>query len=688
MMLSLRILLVLAAFPAIASAQWEPARKLSTTDTSARLNENIGRCIAVSGDSVHVVWSDAKMGGSTVYYRHSFDAGITWSAPILIPGASELADFTSIAVSGNTVHVTYRDQVSGVYKSYYSRSTDGGTTWDARVLLGTYYFWPSIACDGPNVFVGLNSSVTGNSEVWLRRSTDNGATWDSAIQISRALGRSEDQSVATSAGHVYLVWNDNRDSMNGVPKMQAYYRHSSNNGVTWGSETLLNQPPTGSYFPFISADGSNVDFTWGDRRGQFQVFYKHSSDHGATWSSEQLLSSPTLVGAYPMVVRRGSNVYLVHTYFSGDAVYHHSGDGGATWDSAETLAPASYKPVATFIAVTDSIQHVIWVDQRDGHPGVYYTRQVQHPVIGGTPKFASLNYISFDTVAMKLSKDTAIVLRNIGSTPLHISSYSLHGSPFEFFDTTLHDIPSHDSIIIRLRFMASMRGEFWDSLIIQTDEPARYAIGLRAVSLTIMQLSATPLILDFGDVDSGSAKRATIMFVNYGDLSGRVDSFSILGSTMFTVDSSAPLPMRVASSTEFKIAISFRPTRSGVASSNLFVVDNYGREPFALTLSGNGVGKKDTSTGDPKEEVAYALPSEGIQLTHGNNYRLHLHIPKPLGEVQESLYDLTGRMIWSNVVDELPAGNWDLPIMRNTPSPSILRFTSHGEMIGTWLVAP
>src|SRR5438105_10925461 len=103
-MSSLRILFVLAILPTAVAAQWSAPLKLSTADTSTRLNENMGRCLAVSGDSVHVVWVDGTSG--VLYYKHSFDAGMTWSTDAALTAG--LSDFSCIAVNGSTVHIAYR----------------------------------------------------------------------------------------------------------------------------------------------------------------------------------------------------------------------------------------------------------------------------------------------------------------------------------------------------------------------------------------------------------------------------------------------------------------------------------------------------------------------------------------------------------------------------------------------------
>lgn len=356
--------------PVTLTAQWEPDRKLSTTDSSARLNENMGQCLAATGDTVHVVWCDGKNNGSAVYYKHSFDGGVTWSPDTRLTDSPSGADFPSVAVSGAIVHVVFRDTNAGQNVSYYKRSLDAGNSWETRVSLGNYYWWPSVTAAGAMVFVALNDNILNNSEVFFRRSTDNGVTWDSVYRISNASGRSEDPAIAAGGGYVHLAWNDNRTGI-----MQTFYRRSSDQGVTWGPETQLTNSGVFAYCPMLSVNGSNVDLVWADRRnGTYDIYFNHSGDFGSSWGVEKQMSSDTATSVYPVLARDGSNLFLVWWNMTSDIVYTHSGDGGTSWDSATGLVSASSMPGTPFIVAAGQVVHVIWSDQRDGHPAIYYKR--------------------------------------------------------------------------------------------------------------------------------------------------------------------------------------------------------------------------------------------------------------------------------------------------------------------------
>jgi len=383
-------------------AQWSADTKISVSDTNAVLSENADICLAASGDSVHAVWWDTKNDSTAIFYRHSYDGGITWASPKRITSPSKSVDLPSIAISGSMVHVSYRNNADS--GSYYIRSSDGGNTWGNPVSLGTYYFWPSIAASGSNVFIGFNSSISGNSEVYFRRSTDNGSTWSQTFQISNALKRSEDQSLSASGSYIHFVWNDNRTGI-----MQTWYRRSSDNGITWGPETQLTNAALFAYFPMVNAQGANIDVVRGDRdaANNFHIMYTHSIDFGSTWSTEQELSNNATSSAYPVVKRDGQNVHALWYDFNDDMYYRRSTDGGVTWEAAQSLVSAANKPAKPFIAISGPTLHVIWIDKREGHPEVYYKR-----------------YVSVDTTTQASVSPANGLVNLLEITPNPVSNYA------------------------------------------------------------------------------------------------------------------------------------------------------------------------------------------------------------------------------------------------------------------------
>ncbi len=339
-------------------AQWSASVNLSPHAVAATLNENMGPCIAVSGDTVHVVWVDKRSStASAIFYKRSIDAGLTWNTEVALTDSNGKASFPAIAVSGSSVHVVWMDSLGGVRVSDYKRSLDGGATWGAfAVIDSNSAFWPGVAASGNLVIVSLNlQDSIANTEVHCRRSLNNGTTWLAKQRLSHAAGRSEDPSMAIINNNVHLAWNDNRSG-----SMQIYYIHSSDQGATWGAETQVG--PNSSYSTQVSQNGNNADVVYGNNAtGNYDVFFRNSIDTGATWvSSASQLTTDLFHEAYPFLARDGNRLHLTYYQLSGmkSPYYMYSGDGGATWSTPLSMGNGGQP----FVAYTGCVVHIIYPD--------------------------------------------------------------------------------------------------------------------------------------------------------------------------------------------------------------------------------------------------------------------------------------------------------------------------------------
>jgi hypothetical protein len=111
------------------------------------------------------------------------------------PGETWNDGIQEIEVVGNTVHVTYWSSGAS-YRLYYRRSTDGGQTWQPKILLydtnpggsssSVDRGWKFLAVDGTSVHVAYAAYHPGYPTCTLmyRRSTDNGASFEDARQLA------------------------------------------------------------------------------------------------------------------------------------------------------------------------------------------------------------------------------------------------------------------------------------------------------------------------------------------------------------------------------------------------------------------------------------------------------------------------------------------------------------------------
>ena len=352
---------------AVSLAQWSASVDLSPHAIAAGQNESMGSCIGVSGNTVHVIWSDQRSSAKAViYYTRSPDAGLTWSSPVAITDTNGNAWNPAIAVNGSSVHVVWRNIVNNIRSSYYMHSLDGGATWGSAVLLDSAVAdWPAVTVSGNNVYVAndiVASAVPYNTEIFFLRSTDNGVTWSAHQQITFATGRSEDEAITAQGADIFMAWNDNRNTT-----MQIWYKHSGDNGVTWDSDVLINSEP--SYGTMVSANGTNIDIpSSGAPSGHYQVHLNQSANTGATWGPDLNLTNDVAnTYYYPYMVRDGADLHVTCVKSIVGGMYIHSADGGVTWSTPYSIGSAGITP---FVAVTGCVVHIVW--DNAGH--IYYER--------------------------------------------------------------------------------------------------------------------------------------------------------------------------------------------------------------------------------------------------------------------------------------------------------------------------
>jgi len=134
------------------------------------------------------------------------------------------------------------------------RTTNGGTSW-ARTILATPFTgvtWETssttaLASDTAGNLVALYTGATalgGNGHVWVRRSTDSGTTWAAAAELGNGAANASFPAIAGGASGVFRVhYADDRTG-----SWNAYYRSSTDGGVTWSAEVDIADADTGATY--------------------------------------------------------------------------------------------------------------------------------------------------------------------------------------------------------------------------------------------------------------------------------------------------------------------------------------------------------------------------------------------------------------------------------------------------------
>jgi len=293
-----------------------------------------------------------------------------------------------MAVDDNgDLHVIWLDMRSGNNDIYYSRSTNGGTTWSPSVRVDngpgiTAAAGADIAVSnsGAQVYVTYHDTRNGvgNDDVWLARSVDGGATWLASVRV-------DDQLVGTvvsrnavvavdDAGTVFAAFEDRR---NATSPFQIYFAKSTNGGVSFTPNTQVSDVPVGGFtwaplaLDTYGTDQVYVAFSWSDSASVNSIASANSTNGGGSWTrgtaasgaAGEPLRSPDLA------TRSGGRVSLTYTHATptGESV-RYSEYSGATWSPSSKVddAGAGVNREAPSVSVFLGDPHVVWADDRMG----------------------------------------------------------------------------------------------------------------------------------------------------------------------------------------------------------------------------------------------------------------------------------------------------------------------------------
>ncbi|NOS84901.1 MAG: T9SS type A sorting domain-containing protein [Ignavibacteria bacterium] len=336
--------------------------------------------IASNGSTVHIVFDDDRIDNDNnyeIYYKRSTDNGLTWSADIRLTNSFGWSKHPSIAISGQTIHIVWWDWRDGYKKIYYKRSTDNGVTWgtDTRIvdLLESFSISPSITVTEENVHVTWVDDRDGNREIYYKHSTDGGLSWGPDTRLTIAEGNSIYPSISVVGQSVHLAWYDYR-----MAPAAIYYKRSTNNGTDWESEVLLvNSAPHFAWDVCISVNNQNIHIVWADLRnaGDPEIYYKKSSDLGTTWGSDIRLTNDPNLSSYPSIIAVNGNVHV--TWMDDrdgnpEIYYKLSTNEGNSWEGDLRLTNNPGGSAGASVSVSGTYVYTAWYDGRDGNTEIYY----------------------------------------------------------------------------------------------------------------------------------------------------------------------------------------------------------------------------------------------------------------------------------------------------------------------------
>ncbi|MFO0981942.1 MAG: sialidase family protein [Planctomycetota bacterium] len=222
---------------------WSPRVRVSDGD----VNQGSAPAVGPNGE-VYVAWLNEATG--TIDFDRSFDGGLTFGADITVASVHEVFDvpgfsfrsnsFPSLAVDTSsgpnrgTLYICWADKPGSHINVLCTRSTDGGTTWSAPILVNDdtnnrNQFFPWLTADAHgNVDVVFYDTRNAASKIdlYFARSSDGGQsfranqrvtsvsfdpnTYGDGFFIGDYIG------VAASDRAVHPLWTDGRNATNDI----------------------------------------------------------------------------------------------------------------------------------------------------------------------------------------------------------------------------------------------------------------------------------------------------------------------------------------------------------------------------------------------------------------------------------------------------------------------------------------
>ena len=422
----LTILVIILALPAewlqIGSSRtgpmvWEPDRRLTRTQAASETSINFARSIAADETGrVHLVWRDEQDGNPEIYYKRSPDGGVSWGPAIRLTNAAGRSENPSIAVSGDTVAIVWMDQRTGAPQIWYKQSSDSGITWQPDVQItfseGSGAFC-SLAVWGNARHVVYVDGRDGNAEVYYTRSLDAGVIWSAPVRLSALPHNSYTPTIAVWGSNVYVAWTDTRHFARFDSLEEEYFRRSTDGGATFEPEQRLTtdppESPANSWAPSLAARDQYVWISWFDSRdGNFEIYFKYSKDAGVSWSTNMRLTTTPGQSQRPVIVQRNNQIFIVYwdnTGFEDEVYFLQSNDLGLSWQTPERLTFSDGASLRPGVAAAATGVHVAWTDARDQNQEVYYKRLPGKAVRVGSGRIAFTRLVNGDLQIFTVASD-------------------------------------------------------------------------------------------------------------------------------------------------------------------------------------------------------------------------------------------------------------------------------------------
>lgn len=238
--------------------------------------------LAASGDNVYIFWQDEAVGTSTntMYFRASTDKGVNWApaignTPSEIGGSTTTKRTPSIAVSGDKIHLTWRD--SGSTKIAYRNVTDSSGTYTFNPALSsppttlrTYVGIPTdiqTVASGNFVNIAWSEPIGGaDIDVFFMNSTNRGITYSDVEDLSGNAIEASGHDIIVNGTTSFVVWSNVQAGATDSD-IVALASFSSKGAKFSGVPSAVTDDTQRATNPDVGTDGTKMFVVWEDETG-------------------------------------------------------------------------------------------------------------------------------------------------------------------------------------------------------------------------------------------------------------------------------------------------------------------------------------------------------------------------------------------------------------------------------------
>jgi len=238
--------------------------------------------------NIHVFFDDSTPGNAEIFHKKSTDSGVNWMTRRITWNSGNSMDTDVFIDTSGHFHLVWYDNTPGNTEIFFKKSTNGGATWAGAKRLS----WnsgasgePRIAVDGSgHAHVVWHDHSTGNAEIFYTKSTDGGTTWASR-RMTWSDSSVNPAILVDTLGNIHVFWSQ------GSMMKELYFSTSTDGGTTWGGAKRLTWNSGYSSNPAIATDSNNhIHVVWGNhyKTGNDEIFHKKSTNGGASWVSKRI----------------------------------------------------------------------------------------------------------------------------------------------------------------------------------------------------------------------------------------------------------------------------------------------------------------------------------------------------------------------------------------------------------------